>query len=164
LLIYLSENLYYFFFDFFFFPHPKSDIAPQTWKFGLFLSLQLTIAPVPAISVLSNHFLKSIFINIYIHMNLNFKKWLIEAAAPPPAAAAPAAAAPAPTGGGGGGGSGGGSSGGGLFGTGTTFKYTPSNSNKNTWAKTPDQWYKRDMANKFNKGCSGLNCPKSITG
>lgn len=96
-------------------------------------------------------------------MNLNFKKWLIEAAAPPPAAA-PAAAAPAPTGGGGGGGSGGGSSGGGLFGTGTTFKYTPSNSNKNTWAKTPDQWYKRDIANKFNKGCSGLNCPKSITG
>lgn len=89
-------------------------------------------------------------------MNLNFKKWLIEAAALPPAATPTA-----PTGGGG---SGGGSSGGGLFGTGTTFKYTPSNSNKNTWAKTPDQWYKRDIANKFNKGCSGSPCPKSITG
>ncbi len=89
-------------------------------------------------------------------MILNFKKWLIEAAAPPPAATPTA-----PTGGGG---SGGGSSGGGLFGTGTTFKYTPSNSNKNTWAKTPDQWYKRDIANKFNKGCSGSPCPKSITG
>ncbi len=93
-------------------------------------------------------------------MILNFKNWLLEAAAPP--APAPAAPAPAPTGGGGG--TGGGSSGGGLFGTGTTFKYTPSNSNKNAFAKTPDQWYKRDISNKFDKGCSGLNCPKSITG
>jgi len=88
-------------------------------------------------------------------MNLNFKNWLTEAA---PAAPAPApAAATAPSGGGG-------SPGGGLFGTGTAFKYTPSNSNKNNWAKTPDQWYKRDIANKFNKGCSGSPCPKSLTG
>jgi len=86
-------------------------------------------------------------------MNLNFKNWLTEAA---PAAPAPAAAT-APSGGGG-------SPGGGLFGTGTAFKYTPSNSNKNNWAKTPDQWYKRDIANKFNKGCSGSPCPKSLTG
>ena len=92
-------------------------------------------------------------------MNLNFKKWLIEAA---PSPAAPAASTPPPSGGGGGGG--GGSPGGGLFGTGTPFKYTPSNSNKNAFAKTPDQWYKRDISNKFDKGCSGLNCPKSITG
>jgi hypothetical protein len=90
---------------------------------------------------------------IYILMNLNFKKWLTEAA---PAAPAPAAAT-APSGGGG-------SPGGGLTGTGTAFKYTPSNSNKNNWAKTPDQWYKRDIANKFNKGCSGSPCPKSLTG
>jgi len=88
-------------------------------------------------------------------MNLNFKNWLTEAA---PAAPAPApAAATAPSGGGG-------SPGGGLTGTGTAFKYTPSNSNKNNWAKTPDQWYKRDIANKFNKGCSGSPCPKSLTG
>lgn len=83
-------------------------------------------------------------------MTFSFKNWLIEAAAP---------AATPPSGGGGGG-----SSGGGLFGTGTPFKYTPSNSNKNAWAKTPDQWYKTDISNKFDKGCSGLNCPKSITG
>jgi len=87
------------------------------------------------------------FINIYRSMTFSFKKWLIEAATAPTA----------PSGGGG-------SSGGGLFGTGTPFKYTPSNSNKNAFAKTPDQWYKRDISNKFDKGCSGLNCPKSITG
>ena len=89
-------------------------------------------------------------------MNLNFKNWLNEAAPAAPAAPAPTAAT-APSGGGG-------SPGGGLFGTGTAFKYTPSNSNKNAWAKTPDQWYKRDIANKFDKGCSGSPCPKSLTG
>lgn len=97
-------------------------------------------------------------------MTFSFKEWLQEAAAAP---ATPAPTPTPPTGGaigGGGGGGGGGSSGGGLFGTGTLFKYTPSNSNKNAWAKTPDQWYKRDISNKFDKGCSGLNCPKSITG
>lgn len=83
-------------------------------------------------------------------MTLSFKEWLIEAAA------APTTTPPS--------GGIGGSSGGGLFGTGTPFKYTPSNSNKNAFAKTPDQWYKRDISNKFSKGCSGLNCPKSITG
>ena len=120
-------------------------------------------------------------------MNLNFKDWLLEAAPPPapmpatskpPAAPTPApsvttkapttSAAPtktaAPASGGGGGGGGGGSAKGGLFGTGTAFKYTPSNSNRNNWAKTPEQWYKKDMANKFNKGCSGSPCPKSLTG
>ena len=121
-------------------------------------------------------------------MNLNFKDWLLEAAPPPapmpatskpPAAPTPApsattkapATSSAPTktaapasGGGGGGGGGGGSAKGGLFGTGTAFKYTPSNSNRNNWAKTPEQWYKKDMANKFNKGCSGSPCPKSLTG
>lgn len=105
-------------------------------------------------------------------MSFSFKQWIQEAAAPSPPPATPTQSAPAPvktsptppSGGSGGGGSGGGSSGGGLFGTGTLFKYTPSNSNKNAWAKTPDQWYKRDTANKFAKGCSGLNCPKSITG
>lgn len=120
-------------------------------------------------------------------MNLNFKDWLLEAAPAPTAAPAPApskppvtaapaptskapttsaapTAAPAPKGGGGGGGGGGGSAKGGLFGTGTAFKYTPSNSNRNNWAKTPEQWYKKDMANKFNKGCSGSPCPKSLTG
>ena len=83
-------------------------------------------------------------------MILDFKNWLTEAAAP-------VATTSTPTGGGA-------SPGGGLFGTGTPFKYTPSNSTKNAFAKTPDQWYKRDVSNKFNKGCSGLNCPKSITG
>ena len=93
-------------------------------------------------------------------MNLNFKNWLTEAApaapAPAPVISAPTAVAPSS--------GGGGSSGGGLFGTGTAFKYTPSNSNRNNWAKTPEQWYKKDMANKFNKGCSGSPCPKSLTG
>ena len=120
-------------------------------------------------------------------MNLNFKDWLLEAAPPPapmpatskpPAAPTPAPSATtkapatssaptktaAPASGGGGGGGGGGSAKGGLFGTGTAFKYTPSNSNRNNWAKTPEQWYKKDMANKFNKGCSGSPCPKSLTG
>ena len=100
-------------------------------------------------------------------MDLEFKRWFLEvSAAPPTPTPAPTTATPAPTkptaipsGG-----SGGASPGGGLFGTGTAFKYTPSNSNKNAWAKTPDQWYKRDISNKFDKGCSGLNCPKSITG
>lgn len=87
-------------------------------------------------------------------MLLNFKNWLNEAADAPAPTPAPT---PAPSGGGG-------SPGGGLFGSGTTFKYTPSNSNKNAWAKTPDQWYKRDISNKFSKGCSGSSCPKSITG
>ena len=104
-------------------------------------------------------------------MFFEFKKWLTEVSAAPPTTTpapqpipAPASATPPKSTGGGGGGGGSASPGGGLFGTGTAFKYTPSNSTKNAFAKTPDQWYKRDMSNKFNKGCSGLNCPKSITG
>ncbi len=55
-------------------------------------------------------------------------------------------------------------SGSGLLGTGTPFKYTPSNSNLNPLMVTKDQWYKIDNKNKFQAGCSGLPCPSSLKG
>ena len=83
-----------------------------------------------------------------------FQEWLVEAAAAPPPAAAPTAA---PSGGGG-------SPGGGLTGTGTPFKYTPSNSRRNEYRVVNPQWYKIDNTNKYQKGCSGTSCTKSVTG
>lgn len=76
-----------------------------------------------------------------------FHEWLVEAAAP----------TAAPSGGGG-------SPGGGLTGTGTPFKYTPSNSRRNEYRVVNPQWYKIDNTNKYQKGCSGTSCTKSLTG
>jgi hypothetical protein len=96
---------------------------------------------------------EKVFITIYIIMK-TFHEWLVEAASPAPAPAAPTAA---PSGGGG-------SPGGGLTGTGTPFKYTPSNSRRNEYRVVNPQWYKIDNTNKYQKGCSGTSCTKSVTG